>query len=148
MNDEQEALAGLALTVFRLNGQFLSLAEEIARPVGLTAAWWQVLGAVLNTPLTVSGIARTMGITRQSVLRIADRLVEDGLAEYRSNPAHKTARLLAPTDEGYDAVRRLDAPHADAAALLAAQLPLDELRATLEALRGLSVALDAVEQSG
>ena len=76
---EQELLSAAAITTFRLNGQFLALAEELARPAGLTAAWWQVLGAVLGEPLTVAGIAREMGITRQSVQRVADILAERGL---------------------------------------------------------------------
>src|SRR5690606_6678549 len=59
----QELLSRAALGVFRLNGQFLQLAEELARPAGLTAARWQVLGAVLGEPLPVAGIARVMGIT-------------------------------------------------------------------------------------
>ena len=70
MNDRQELLAGMALAVFKLNGQFLDIAEGLARPVGLTAAHWQVLGAVLTTPLPVAGIARDMGITRQAVQRM------------------------------------------------------------------------------
>ena len=48
MTPEQELLSALAKTIFRLNGQFLNGGEELARPVGLTAAWWQVLGAVLG----------------------------------------------------------------------------------------------------
>lgn len=87
---EAELLSAAALTAFRLNGQFFALAETLARPVGLTAAWWQVLGAV-SAPLPVSAIAREMGITRQSVQRIADLLVDKGLAEYRPNPAHRLA---------------------------------------------------------
>ena len=45
---EQDLLSAASITTFRLNGQFLALAEELARPAGLTAAWWQVLGAVLG----------------------------------------------------------------------------------------------------
>ncbi len=97
---EQEFLSRAALTAFRLNGQFLSVADELARPGGLTAARWQVLGAVLVEPLPVAGIARTMGITRQSVQRIADLLVERGLAEYTENPAHRRAKLLRATEAG------------------------------------------------
>ena len=48
MRSEQELLSGIALTVFKLNGQLLAAAEEMARGSGLTAAWWQVLGAVLR----------------------------------------------------------------------------------------------------
>src|SRR4051794_37781804 len=116
MKQEQELLSGSALAVFKLNGQFLALAEELTRPVGLTAAWWQVLGAVLPEPLSVAGIARDMGITRQSVQRIADLLVDQGLAEYRDNPAHRRAKLLAPTAAGRAAVHRIDPAHARAAA--------------------------------
>ncbi|MGH9271758.1 MAG: MarR family winged helix-turn-helix transcriptional regulator, partial [Ilumatobacteraceae bacterium] len=113
--DPQTLLSETALAVFRLNGQFLALADELARPAGLTATRWQVLGAVLPTPLSVAGIARTMGITRQSVQRTADQLVADGLAEYASNPAHRRAKLVRPTAAGLDAVGRIDPQHAVAA---------------------------------
>ena len=83
-----DAVTELVLKTFRLNGLFLQVAESIARPVGLTAAWWQVLGAVLDGPLTVAGIAREMGLARQSVQRIADLLAARGLAEYRPNQRH------------------------------------------------------------
>lgn len=137
-------LSGSALTVFRLNGQFLALAEGLARPAGLTAAWWQVLGAVLDEPLPAAGIARAMGITRQSVQRVADLLVERELAEYRPNPAHRRAKLLAPTAAGRAAVRRIGPRHAEAADHLAEAVGgADRLAEILEALTELS---DAVRQ--
>ncbi|WP_280503764.1 MarR family winged helix-turn-helix transcriptional regulator, partial [Nocardia farcinica] len=104
---DHELLSAAAITAFRLNARFLALAEYLARPAGLTAAWWQVLGAVLHEPLPVAGIARAMGITRQSVQRIADLLVDKGLAEYRHNPAHRRAKLVAPTEAGLAAVRAI-----------------------------------------
>ena len=141
--EEQELLSSAALTSFRLNGQFLALAEQLARPVGLTAARWQVLGAVLREPLTVAGIARSMGITRQSVQRLADVLVAEGLAEYLPNPSHRRAKLVRPTEAGYAAVRRIDPAHAVAAHRLAAEVGLDELARAVRALTTLSAALDA-----
>lgn len=99
-----DALTGLVMRVFRLNGLFLDVAETIAKPSGLTAARWQVLGAVLREPLPVSGIARAMGLTRQSVQRLADALVADGMAEYAPNPAHRRAKLLRPTERGWKAI--------------------------------------------
>jgi DNA-binding MarR family transcriptional regulator len=131
-----------ALGVFRLNGQFLAVAEELARPAGLTAAWWQVLGAVLREPLPVSGIARAMGITRQSVQRIADLLVDKGLAEYRPNPAHRRAKLLAPTAEGLAAVGRIGPGHAAFADRLAQAFGDDELAVAVEVLERLSRVLE------
>lgn len=98
------ALTDLVVRTFRLNGLFLAVAEHMARPAGLTAARWQVLGAVLRQPLTVSDAARAMGLARQSVQRLADALVADGMAEYVDNPRHRRARLLRPTQAGWDAI--------------------------------------------
>lgn len=140
----QDLLSEAALTSFRLNGQFLGVAEELARPAGLTAAWWQVLGAVLREPLPVAGIARDMGITRQSVQRIADLLVDKGMAEYLPNPAHRRAKLLAPTEEGYRAVQRIDPDHAAFAERLVGEMGAEELEQAVAALRRLSQALEAL----
>ncbi|MEU6999706.1 MarR family transcriptional regulator [Nonomuraea sp. NPDC046570] len=142
MSEESELLSATALTAFRLNGQFLDVAEELAGEAGLTAAWWQVLGAVLREPLPVAGIARTMGMTRQGVQRIADLLVEKGLAEYRPNPAHRRAKLLRPTEEGRAAVDRITPGHAEFAARLTAELGVEEFRAAQEAMAKLSKALE------
>jgi DNA-binding MarR family transcriptional regulator len=144
VTDAQALLSDAALTVFRLNGQFLSLAEDLARPAGLTAARWQVLGAVLPEPLPVAGIARVMGITRQSVQRNADLLVGDGLAEYAPNPAHRRAKLLRVTPAGLAAVRRIDPAHATAARALADEVGHDELARTVDALVRLSTAMQAL----
>jgi DNA-binding MarR family transcriptional regulator len=144
MTPDQELLSGVAKTTFRLNGQFLSVGEELARPAGLTAAWWQVLGTVLKDPLPVAWIAREIGITRQSVQRIADILVQQGLAQYEPNPWHRRAKLLRPTDEGRDAIRRISPAHADLAKRLANELGNEELRQTLDTLTRLSQVLDTI----
>ncbi|MGV9569174.1 MarR family winged helix-turn-helix transcriptional regulator [Streptomyces nigra] len=141
----QDLLSRSALGVFRLNGQFLAVAEELARPAGLTASWWQVLGAVLREPLPVAGVARTMGITRQSVQRVADLLVDKGLAEYRPNPAHRRAKLLAPTEAGRAAVARIDPGHAAFADRLAEAMGEEELA---EAVRVLERLSDVLERTG
>lgn len=145
--DQQDLLSRTALGVFRLNGQFLAISEELAKPAGLTAAWWQVLGAVLREPLPVAGIARSMGITRQSVQRIADLLVDKGLAEYAPNPAHRRAKLLRPTEEGRGAVDRIGPGHAALAARLTAELGDTAFAETVRALERLATALDALESA-
>jgi DNA-binding MarR family transcriptional regulator len=144
MADEQAVLSDAALTTFRLNGQFLALAETLAQPAGLTASWWQVLGAVLAEPLTVSAIAREMGMARQSVQRVADILVDRGLAAYHDNPAHRRAKLVAPTEAGLEAVRRITPQHADAAAALVGELGPERARECVQSLHDLSSALQRI----
>jgi DNA-binding MarR family transcriptional regulator len=136
-----DALTELVLRTFQLNGLFLRVAESIARPVGLTAAWWQVLGAVLDSPLTVAGIAREMGLARQSVQRIADLLAERGLAEYRPNPANRRASLLAPTAAGWTAVESLGAAQHTWANRVGADVGETELRQALGVVDKIIAAL-------
>jgi DNA-binding MarR family transcriptional regulator len=144
---EQELMSAVAKTVFRLNGQFLALGEALARPVGLTAAWWQVLGAVLDEPLPVADIARKIGVTRQSAQRVADLLVVDELAEYRPNPAHRRAKLVHPSEQGRAAVRRISPAHAMLAERLAKEVGTETLRRALDNLAGLSEALDKLAKT-
>ena len=142
--DDQMLLSGAAVTTFKLNGQFLELAERLALPSGLTAAWWQVLGAVLGEPLSVAGIAREMGGARQSVQRIADRLVDGGLATYTDNPAHRRAKLLSPTAAGRAAIAKISPGHAAAAKALLKVMGRAKLADALAALSALSSALDEI----
>jgi DNA-binding MarR family transcriptional regulator len=141
---EQELLSATAKTIFKLNGQFFEIGEDLARPTGLTAALWQVLAAVLREPLPVVGISREIGITRQSVQRTADILVDQGLAEYAPNPAHRRAKLLQPTSEGRAAVRRIAPAHAAFGKLLADEFGIDELARTLQTLTRLSATLTSM----
>ena len=139
-----DLLSWTALTAFRLNGQFLEVSERLAEPVGLTAAWWQVLGAVLRAPLSVASVARAMGMTRQGVQRVADLLVAKGLAEYLDNPAHRRAKLLTPTAEGREAISRIAPAHQALAERLVAELGPEGFQESLEALQRLSAALDRI----
>jgi DNA-binding MarR family transcriptional regulator len=141
---EREALVEMVLRTFRLNGLFLQVAEGLAKPAGLTAAWWQVLGAVLRDPLTVSGVAREMGLTRQSVQRVADLLVAHGLAEYQSNPAHARAKLLAPTEAGWAAIAKLRDGTLAWAASITETVGEDDLR---HAVRTMNAVIAAITET-
>jgi DNA-binding MarR family transcriptional regulator len=145
---QQAVFADTALAVFRLGGQFLALAEELARPVGLTAAWWQVLGAVLPGPLPVSGVAREMGLSRQAVQRIADLLVERGLAVYRDNPAHRRAKLLEVTEAGREAVRAINPAHREVTRAYMADVGPERAEELRTALRELVDAMDRLAERG
>lgn len=135
-------LTELVLKVFRLNGRLLDVADQITLGTGLTAARWQVLGAVLPAPLSVAEVARNMGLTRQSVQRLADVLVEEGLCEYRDNPAHRRAKLLAPTALGWQAIERVHPIQVAWARRVTAAVGEDALRSTNATLDALLATLD------
>jgi len=111
MSDTQKQLSELALTIFELNGKFLSIAEQLTKQAGITATRWQVLGAVLDQPLTQADIARKMGITRQSVQRTSMQLITAGLIISVPNPNHKKASLLTPTESGLRTIDKIGPLH-------------------------------------
>jgi DNA-binding MarR family transcriptional regulator len=121
----------------------MDVAQEMAAEGGITAAWWQVLGGVLDRPRSVAEIGRLMGMTRQGVQRVADVLVARQLAEYRPNPAHQRAKLLACTEAGYWAIRRISLVQRPFAERVGAQVGADQLRAALTTMRDLVDVLEA-----
>lgn len=102
-----EVVNGIVLNVFKLNGYFLKAADSLTKGSELTSARWQVLGTALHEQHTVAAIARSMGLARQSVQRIADILVTEGLAEFLPNPAHRRAKLLSSTEKGINSIKKI-----------------------------------------
>jgi DNA-binding MarR family transcriptional regulator len=143
-----EVLTELILSTFRLNGRLMDVAQEMAAEGGITAAWWQVLGGVLDQPRSVAEIGRRMGMTRQGVQRVADLLVARHLAEYQPNPAHQRAKLLACTDAGYWAIRRIGLVQRPFADRIGAEVGAGQLRAALTTMRRLVDVLEADQPSG
>ena len=147
-SDAGEVLTDLIIGTFRLNARLLDVAQELAGAGGLTAAWWQVLGGVIDRPRTVAEIGRNMGMTRQGVQRIADLLVDRGLATYQPNPAHRRAKLLACSESGYWAIRQITMVQHPWADDIGAAIGVDELRTTLATMRRLVDVLEADPQPG
>lgn len=144
-----EAFSRAAVAVFRLNGRFTAVLDQFTLPSGLSAARWQILSVVAAEPMSVAGIGRSLGVTRQSVQRIADLLVEQGLAIYRDNPAHRRAKLLTATADGVAAMREIDAGHAGLAQHLCEELGGEpEFRRAVELLQELSLALRSIASEG
>ena len=99
---EGDAATAVVLEIFRVNGLVLADGNRLAVAEGLTAARWQVLGAVAlaGRPLTVPQIARRMGLTRQAVQESVNRLLAEALAEARDNLDHRRSPLIGLTELG------------------------------------------------
>lgn len=137
-----DVLTEVILTTFRLNARLLEAAQEMAQHGGLTAAWWQVLGGVLDQPRSAPQIARRMGVTRQGVRRVADLLVEQRFAEWQPSEDHARVKLLACTQRGYWAIRQIAMVQRPFAARIAGALDLEDLSTTLRTMRELVAALE------
>ena len=102
-----DTATALILTVMELHGELRRHGRRITEPIGQSPARWQVLGAVRETSLTVSQIARRMGGTRQGIQRVANVLAQEGLIEFLDNPDHKSSPKVSLTDSGRRASGRI-----------------------------------------
>lgn len=134
----------LVLSIFRLNGLLIAEGDAMTDGLGLTHARWKVIGAIAlsNAGLTVPGIARVLGQSRQAVQRITDVMVEDGLLDYQVNPRHKRSVLVTLTEEGnhvYNKLREVQDPWAIENT---EDIPIEELDQALRLIRRLIKKLD------
>lgn len=127
----------LVRAIFRLNGLLLADGDRMAEGVGLTSARWKVIGIVALTSagVTVPGIARALGQSRQAVQRITDVMQVDGLVRYKVNPRHKRSSLVQLTDHGQQVYNELRSVQDPWAIGHTEDTPVDELETALRLMQ-------------
>jgi DNA-binding MarR family transcriptional regulator len=147
---EGDAATAVVLEIFRVNGLVLADGNRLAVAEGLTAARWQVLGAVAlaGRPLTVPQIARRMGLTRQAVQESVNRLLAEALVEARDNLDHRRSPLIGLTALGSQKYTAVDQRQARWINELAAGLQITDLAAAAHVLRDLGDRLASNQRDG
>ena len=137
-----EIYTQLILEFLRLWSSLERHGRAITKPFGQTPARWQVLGGIWAEPRTVPQIARRMGISRQSVQRVADLLVGEGLVRFIPNPDHKRSGLLEMTDRGLEIIEAIDRVQIVWSNEVAEGLDAEDLRITVKIIQELTRVLD------
>ena len=142
---EGDAATAVVLEIFRVNGLVLADGNRLAVAEGLTAARWQVLGAVAlaGRPLTVPQIARRMGLTRQAVQESVNRLLAEALVEAHDNLDHRRSPLIGLTELGSQKYTAIDQRQSRWINQLAAGLQITDLAAAARVLRDLGDRLES-----
>ena len=142
MDARAQIFTELLLEVFRLNGLLLAAGDDLTRPVGLSSARWQVLGVAEHGPVPVSHVARTMGLSRQSVQVTANGLARDGFITFAENPHHRRAKLMRVTEKGERALMYIREQQGLWSERIGGEQDLAGLEKALEVLRGVRGSLE------
>ena len=102
--DPRDELPLLIADVFETAGALRRHGDHLAAAAGQTQARWQLLSVLAEGEWTVPRVARRLGITRQSVQRVADALAADGLLATGTNPEHRRSPRLHLTERGREAL--------------------------------------------
>jgi DNA-binding MarR family transcriptional regulator len=133
----------LIADVLEAAGEIRRLGDQIASAVDQTNARWQVLSVFSEGDWTVSRAARRLGVTRQSVQRVVDLLLEEGLLVAEANPDHARSPLIRLTPPGERTLATITAASDPWQARLGDRLTLDQLGAAREVLAVLTAAARA-----
>ncbi len=135
----------LIAEVYDLAGASRRGSEQIAGERGLTAARWHVMSVVSEDSMSVSAIARRLGLARQSVQRVVTGLAGSGHVTLEADPTDRRAPRVSLTPTGDRCLTQLfAASERDREDLLArAGVSYEALRQACTTLRAL---LDAITE--
>src|SRR3712207_8526101 len=80
----------LVADVLECAGALRRYGDALTSPLGQTEVRWAVMSVLFGGARTVPQVARRLGVTRQSVQRVANLLAAEGLIESVANPDNRS----------------------------------------------------------
>jgi len=141
---EGNAYSSVAVKILHLNSLLTAAGAGLAASAGQTSSRWRVLAAAEVKTMTVAEIARALGLTRQSVQRMADLLTEEGFTIYKENATDKRTMYLSLTGKGRKALTTIQAEQARWANEMGDKLGATSLKQIENSLR---ILIDVLEET-
>jgi DNA-binding MarR family transcriptional regulator len=132
----------LTRAVFAAHSSILRYGDRANAPFGQSSARWRVMFNIRDGKGSVSEIARATDYTRQSIQRLADNLVAEGLAAYAPDPTDRRRQIITLTAEGSALVDEMESDFDRWSKRLVKQLGKENIAQTVEQLREVKRVLD------
>jgi DNA-binding MarR family transcriptional regulator len=133
----------LTRAVFAAHSAVLEYGDRANAAVGQSSARWRVMFNIAQGRGTVAEISRELDYARQSIQRIADLLVKDGLAIYTPDPDDRRRQIITLTDKGSAVLHEMETDFDRWSKRLVQTLGKENVTKTIEDLRELKRVLDA-----
>lgn len=130
----EDLIIEIVATFFLLRAEGMRIG--VVSPSG--EGYWSVLRLLkLNGPQTVPQLARYRYVPRQSVQKLANEMLKDGVIELVNNPAHKRSKLLRLTSKGDIVFQEMSDRIAKLAETLAKQQDTAQLQNAADVVKNL-----------
>jgi DNA-binding MarR family transcriptional regulator len=133
----------LTRAVFAAQASVLRHGDRANAAFGQSSARWRVMFNIAEGIATVGEISRATGYTRQSIQRLADTLVADGLAAYAPDPTDRRKQIITLTAKGSTLLAEMEASFDRWSKRLVKALGKENVSQTIEDLHELARVLDA-----
>jgi DNA-binding MarR family transcriptional regulator len=124
----------LVADVLECAGALRRYGDALTRPLGQTEVRWAVLSVLSGGARTVPQVARRLGVTRQSVQRIANLLAAEGLIESVPNPDNARSPFFRLSKHGEEVLTDITRVADPWLRRIGEELSLDDLRRARAAL--------------
>lgn len=142
-SDSPPLFRQLTRAVFAAQSSVLRYGDRANAEFGQSSARWRVMFNIAQGNGTVAGIARETQYARQSIQRVADTLVADGLATYSPNPADRRTQFITLTAEGETLLAEMEASFEHWSSRLTGKFGRENVQRLIEDLHQLKQVLDA-----
>jgi DNA-binding MarR family transcriptional regulator len=133
----------LTRAVFAAQSSVLHYGDHANAAFGQSSARWRVMFNIAQGTGSVAEIARKTDYARQSVQRLADVLVADGLATYAPDPQDRRRQIITLTAKGSTLLAEMEADFDRWSERLVRALGKESVIQTIEGLHELKRVLDA-----
>jgi DNA-binding MarR family transcriptional regulator len=137
------AFRQLTRAVFAAHSSVLRHGDRANAAFGQSSARWRVMFNIAQGNGTVAEIAHETDYTRQSIQRLADMLVADGLATYTPDPKDRRKQIITLTAQGSTVLAEMEADFDHWSKRLVKTLGKTNVTQTIEHLHELKRVLDA-----
>src|SRR5215204_7127676 len=124
----------LVADVLECAGALRRYGDALTRPLGQTEVRGAVMSVLSGGARTVPQVARRLGVTRQSVQRIANLLAAEGLIEGSANPDNARSPLFRLSKRGEDLLAAITRAADPWLHCVGEELSLEDLRRARAAL--------------
>jgi DNA-binding MarR family transcriptional regulator len=132
----------LTRAVFAAHSSVLRHGDRANAPFGQSSARWRVMFNIAQGNGSVSEIARATDYSRQSIQRLADTLVAEGLASYTPDPRDRRKQIITLTAKGSTLLAAMEADFERWSKRLVKTLGKQNVTQTIEQLHELKRILD------
>ena len=129
-----EEVDRLVADVLECAGALRRYGDALTRPLGQTEVRWAVLSVLSGGARTVPQVARRLGVTRQSVQRVANLLASKGLIESAPNPDNARSPLFRLSKRGEEVLTAITRAVDPWLRRVSEELSLEDLRRARAAL--------------
>src|SRR5215213_299797 len=124
----------LVADVLECAGALRRYGDALTRPLGQTEVRWAVMSVLSGGERTVPQVARRLGVTRQSVQRVANLLAAEGLIESVTNPENARSPLFRLSARGEEVLAEITRAADPWLRRVGEELSFDDLRRARAAL--------------